>query len=648
MNNLSVSSVSNYADISDSQYQQLTSFLCILGLTLILMQFLSEKSIVSTTFYIQKLDLSTQLPTQPNPLLTSSLLVTNDSTTCTDPIRDSQYPQLTSFTGSQPKLPSYWKCTAVLHPFSPLQSNSTPADQASPFFELCIASVSYAEGVGMNALLVGTSGRKWWYKITQTETLVSTDGVNYSPVDLGWEIPTTNWFGEKSNEAECSGTGYMNWMEAQKVDWWKIPVGTTKPPPATWMWFDNSTKFPVRLMFGQGPIKPTLGSPDQLALFQMFSFIHFPSFEPLSSNSLDETLVIPNIKGFTFGNPNNYQLFSWNTNLGMTAFMTPVNEEFNPLPTRVLYKWKSDSEYKVTSDRTQNTLMKYIYNPQNPFTAQKAVLTGRAPKGVPPPRNSGTGFLANYHSDTLTKTVAFSNFPFGQQPPAWVQIPEIEGKIHATLVNNPVLSPNQTVTIISALFPPSGDNYPNSTYLWAWYSPLNASGSSSRPITFMQSQSGVGVGTSLALADYFAYEEYKEPIDPCNFTPPPFISIMADKKWQTTGVKLTPDRQAKISYVGGFWTANPNDNRGSLYGASGNPTYINAKEGYTMPNKNEGALIGKVGDQIFFIGDGATTPVGASGTLSICINDDLEGVYGAGCTDNEGFINVEVTLNSED
>ena len=35
----------------------------------------------------------------------------------------------------------------------------------------------------------------------------------------------------------------------------------------------------------------------------------------------------------------------------MTAFMPPVNEAFNPLPTRVLYNWKSDQDYEVTSDR---------------------------------------------------------------------------------------------------------------------------------------------------------------------------------------------------------------------------------------------------------------------------------------------------------
>lgn len=160
----------------------------------------------------------------------------------------------------------------------------------------------------------------------------------------------------------------------------------------------------------------------------------------------------------------------------------------------------------------------------------------------------------------------------------------------------------------------------------------------------MQSQSGVGLGTSLALADYFDYEEFNTPIDPCNFAVPPFISILANVAWQTTGVKLDSNTQATISYDSGLWTANPNDNEGALYEANGNPYYINAKEGYTLPNTNEGALIGRVGNDIFLVGMGCTTPSGLTGHLELCINDDLKGKYGSGLTDNEGFLNIQITL----
>ena len=441
-----------------------------------------------------------------------------------DPVPSSDYPTLTPApVGTPPTLPSAWECYALLHPFSPLQSNSTPTDKGNPFFELCIAYINYSEGDFLSAQITGISGRKWWYLIDKTGTYVSTNGQSpTTPVNMGWTLPSTNWFGAESQNATCAGVSFLNWMEAQKVAWWKMPVAGTNPPAATWLWLDLTSTFPVRMMFGQGPPSPSMGDPNQLALFQMFSFTYFPRFQVLSKTSIPTSFVTPKIAGFSFGNPNNYDLFTWNPNFGMTVFMTPVNEQFNPLPTRVLYVYKPDNEYKVFSDRAQNTLMLYTDNPSNPFTSQVALLTGAAPKGVTPPPNSDSGFLINFDGQEVTKCVSGSQFPFPQEPPNWVAIPAVQGTIQATVDNNSILCPDNTVTILSVLFPPSptGTSYPDSTYLWTWYSPLNADGTSSRPVTFMQSQSGVGVGTSLALADYFYYEEFQQPIDPSNFNIP--------------------------------------------------------------------------------------------------------------------------------
>lgn len=435
-----------------------------------------------------------------------------------DPIPSSDYPTLTPApVGSAPTLPSTWECYALLHPFSPLQSNSTPADKANPFFELCIAYIKYSEGEYFSAQLTGISGRQWWYLIDKTGTSLSTNGgFPVTKVNMGWTLPGTNWL----QNAVCAGVSYLNWMEAQQVAWWKMPVPGTNPPAATWMWLDLASALPVRMMFGQGPPAPSMGDPNQLAFFQMFSFTYFPMFRTPADAALPSSFVTPQIPGFSFGNPKNYDLFTWNTNFGMTVFMTPVNEKFNPLPTRVLYVYKPDNEYKVASDRAQNTLMLYTNNPTNPFTSQVALLTGAPPKGVTPPPNSDSGFLINYEGNSVTGCVSGSQFPFPQEPPNWVSIPGVDGTIQATVENNSVLCPDETVTIMSVLFPPSTPNYPDSTYLWTWYSPLNTDGTSSRPVTFMQSQSGVGVGTSLALADYFYYQEFQQPIDPSNFNIP--------------------------------------------------------------------------------------------------------------------------------
>ena len=121
-------------------------------------------------------------------------------------------------------------------------------------------------------------------------------------------------------------------------------------------------------------------------------------------------------------------------------------------------------------------------------------------------------------------------------------------------------------------------------------------------------------------------------------------TIQANIKWQNTGVIVTPGIPVKIGYQSGLWTANPNINGGQLYNAAGNPGFISAKPDYTMPGQNEGALIGQVGNTVFLVGMGATVPSNVQGELQLCINDDLNGVYGAGFTDNIGSISVKIAI----
>jgi hypothetical protein len=301
------------------------------------------------------------------------------------------------------------------------------------------------------------------------------------------------------------------------------------------MWFDTASGAPVRMMFGQGPPTTTTGDPALLAIFQMYSFTYIAHFDCDSKlpARADLRWTPPSISGFTVGNPNNYRNFVWNRNFGMTVFMTPVNGFFNPLPTRVLYVWKPDGEYSAYTDRTQHTLMDYDYNPHQPSSpalkAQIAILTGPAPASTPAPPDSATGFLISQYADGTVGCVGGSKFPFPQEPPNWVSVPAVEARIRATITDNPALCPNRIVTVFSVLFPPSPPNYPEATYLWTWYSPANADGTESRPVTFMQSQSGVGVGTSLALADYFYYKNFSDPIDPANFAIPAACSAQTRK-----------------------------------------------------------------------------------------------------------------------
>ena len=233
--------------------------------------------------------------------------------------------------------------------------------------------------------------------------------------------------------------------------------------------------------------------------------------------------------GFTAGNPQKFKPFVWNGNSGITAFMTPVNGFYNPLPTRVLYRWADDASYHAYTDRVQDTLMHYNYNPdqppgQKPITDQTALLTGVAPTGMPrPPAQNGRGFLYTRYADGTEDCDRGKSFPFGQEPPNWISIPMAQSTIQGTIVDNPDLCPGHTITVWSVMFPPSKPNYPEATYLWTWYAPDHGGdGTVSRPVTFMQSESQLSTGTSLALADYYYYKVFTAPIDPANLTIPPY------------------------------------------------------------------------------------------------------------------------------
>jgi hypothetical protein len=56
--------------------------------------------------------------------------------------------------------------------------------------------------------------------------------------------------------------------------------------------------------------------------------------------------------------------------------------------------------------------------------------------------------------------------------------------------------------------------------LWTWYSPNDdgSNGVNARPVVFMESASSISEGgTSLALADYYDYQEFADPIPPETF-----------------------------------------------------------------------------------------------------------------------------------
>jgi hypothetical protein len=98
------------------------------------------------------------------------------------------------------------------------------------------------------------------------------------------------------------------------------------------------------------------------------------------------------------------------------------------------------------------------------------------------------------------------------------------------------------------------------------------------------------------------------------------IEVAADQGWQTSEVMLQPGEQFQVEYLAGTWsywsgTIPPQDARGDSYAC----TAASCCE--PLPQARKGALIGKVGDAVFFIGNGGAFTAETAGQLLLRIND---------------------------
>ena len=117
------------------------------------------------------------------------------------------------------------------------------------------------------------------------------------------------------------------------------------------------------------------------------------------------------------------------------------------------------------------------------------------------------------------------------------------------------------------------------------------------------------------------------------------LTIQSTEAWQATGLFVTGTQSTSISCAG-TWTSDPAI---GWCGPDGNSDWV-APALYTLPGAFAGAMVGQVGtNPPFLVGVSESAPTGQSGVLSLCINDDLKGVYGAGLTDNSGTMQVVIS-----
>jgi len=116
--------------------------------------------------------------------------------------------------------------------------------------------------------------------------------------------------------------------------------------------------------------------------------------------------------------------------------------------------------------------------------------------------------------------------------------------------------------------------------------------------------------------------------------------VFANQGWQDSTLALQAGQQFRIDYVSGKWTY-WNDGI-APFDANGD-SYICSAESCCepLPSARKGGLLGKVGDAVFFIGNGGTFTAPGSGTLLLRMNDCDDSF-----ADNSGSVIVKLNTTS--
>jgi hypothetical protein len=121
------------------------------------------------------------------------------------------------------------------------------------------------------------------------------------------------------------------------------------------------------------------------------------------------------------------------------------------------------------------------------------------------------------------------------------------------------------------------------------------------------------------------------------------VQVSARKDWQSSGYQITTGAEVQIEVIDGQWTSR----KGTILYTSGEGTgYICGevmppeKCVEPLPTVPSDALIGRIGDQLFLIGQGTTISAEQSGPLELRINDGSGGLY-----DNDGVLTVSVSTD---
>lgn len=117
------------------------------------------------------------------------------------------------------------------------------------------------------------------------------------------------------------------------------------------------------------------------------------------------------------------------------------------------------------------------------------------------------------------------------------------------------------------------------------------------------------------------------------------VKVDAAQRWNDTGIDLFPDSFVAIIYKGGFCQINDSER---LLDAAGY-RYKKSEPGYMMADFPPGCLIGRVGDNIFHVGQGKVVHH-QKGRLYLAVNRIIASQGLVQSKSDTGYFNVMITV----
>lgn len=420
-----------------------------------------------------------------------------------------------------PLLPTRFHAIALLTPFN--NSQLVVADIYYDWSVQAMRVTTYGLEQGYGDFLYTPEG----YYILDSENGGPPKQI-FGPIATQEQVPTPNWLTHYAvtcnGVLEVLGVPTSAWCGLTKNTNGLAPIPPVKQCPpyesANWFWLRTDNQLPWRMMF----INTT--NDYRLPFLGNFAFVHFPTFEAITSTDLpeivqscasqhqdvdatmapmlaicrpddtynllklesllttgcDRTQHLATIQQLIPGlaPPDDTPLPSWPQTLFMTALTTPTFENHpfpnQPYPTQIYYDWPNRRQltrFFLPDQSLEDVIL----------SDRKSYLVARFPNGT--------------HQ-------CLGTVPVGLPYPDWPT--QDGGTCKGVITNNPQLSPNKTTGIFTLNSQPP-------RVFWIWYTTANEA------IMFAEVPQACNV--QLVLTDYTDYLPDPPAFDPALFVVPP-------------------------------------------------------------------------------------------------------------------------------